>query len=360
MELSEILGLRPEPAAGLLVALTRRCPLSCAHCSTASSMDSPDHPDGGRRAQLLRFVRSFKPEQRPEVVLLTGGEPLLLPGLAHELTRAAQGAGARVSLLSGLFFARDGGRIPAPILRAITALDHFSASLDAPHEREVPRPAVFRVLTRVLDAGVPVSLHLTGTGPDDPYLAEATAAVLGEFGNRVPMLVNEVRAVGRATTGRTATKPTSPRGPGGPGGPCAMAAWPTVAPDGTVLACCNQQTMDRRPAPPHLTLGHIAEDDWPTVRRRTLDSPRLRLIRTLGPDLLRARTGTAPAEGGYCAGCRTLPPQPGPDDAAAAGAAGRLLDQLSAARLRAQGPAALLRRHGCAPYAHLVQPGGRA
>ncbi|OKJ02935.1 radical SAM protein [Kitasatospora sp. CB01950] len=351
MELSEILDLRPEPAAGLLLALTRRCPLACAHCSTDSSMDSPDHPDRPRRSQLLRFVRSFTPKQRPDVVLLTGGEPLLLPDLAHALTRAAQGAGSQVALLSGLFFARDGGRIPPPILRTITALDHFSASLDAPHEREVPRAAVFRVLARVLDAGVPVSLHLTGTGPDDPYLADATAAVLHEFGERVPMLVNEVRAVGRSTTGRTAT---------GPGGPCAMAAWPTVAPDGTVLACCSQRTVDRRPVPPHLRLGHIAEDDWPTVRRRTLDSPRLRLIRVLGPDHLRARTGGGPAEGGYCAGCRALPAQPGPDDDAAAGAAGRLLDQLSAARLRAQGPIALLRRHGCAPYAHLAQPGAPA
>ncbi|GGQ87989.1 radical SAM protein [Kitasatospora griseola] len=351
MELSEILDLRPEPAGGLLVALTRRCPLACAHCSTDSSMDSPDHPDRERRAQLLRFVRSFTPGSRPDVVLLTGGEPLLLPGLAYDLTRAAQDAGARVSLLSGLFFARGGGRIPAPILRTITALDHFSASLDAPHEREVPRADVFRVLAQALDAGVPVSLHLTGAGPDDPYLADATAAVLREFGDRVPMLVNEVRAVGRATTGRTAT---------GPGGPCAMAAWPTVAPDGTVLACCNQRTVDVRPAPPHLTLGHIAEDDWPTVRRRTLDSPRLRLIRALGPDQLRVRSGAGPAPSGYCAGCRALPQQPGPDDAAAAGAAGRLLDQLSAARLRAQGPAALLRRHGCAPYAHLVRPGGTA
>ncbi|MGW4383225.1 radical SAM protein [Kitasatospora sp. NPDC004531] len=348
MELSEIVGLRAEPAAGLLLALTRRCPLSCAHCSTASSMDDPDHPGRERQAQLLRFVRSFTPATRPDVVLLTGGEPLLLPGPAYRLTRAAQAAGSRVALLSGLFFARDGGRVPAPILRTITALDHFSASLDAPHEREVPRAAVFRVLAQVLDAGVPVSLHLTGTGPDDPYPAEATASVLREFGTRVPILVNEVRAVGRATTGRSVV---------GPGGPCAMAAWPVVAPDGTVLACCSQRTVDLRPVPPHLMLGHIAEDDWPTVRRRTLDSPRLRLIRTLGPDHLRARAGTGPAPGGYCAGCRALPPHPGPDDVAAAGSAGRLLDQLTAARRRAQGPAALLRHLGCAPYAHLVRPG---
>ncbi|KDN87145.1 radical SAM protein [Kitasatospora cheerisanensis] len=357
MELSEIVDLRPEPAAGLLVALTRRCPLACAHCSTASSMDSPDHPDGTRRTQLLRFVRSFTPAQRPEAVLLTGGEPLLLPGLAHELTRAAQAAGSRVALLSGLFFARDGGPVPATILRAITALDHFSASLDAPHEREVPRAAVFRVLAQVLDAGVPVSLHLTGTGPEDPYLAEATDAVLREFGARVPMLVNEVRPVGRATgLLPTAVGPDRAFAPG-PGGPCAMAAWPVIAPDGTVVACCNQRAVDRRPVPPHLRLGHLAEDDWPTVRRRTLDSPRLRLIRTLGPDRLRARHGTEPAPGGYCGGCHALPDRPGADDLAAAGPAGRLLDQLTAARRRAEGPAALLRHHGCAPYAHLVRPG---
>ena len=349
MELSELVGLRAVPCGGLLLTLTRRCPLSCAHCSTSSTMTG-EEPSA---AQLLRFVRSFTADDRPEVVMLTGGEPLLLPELAADLAAAARAAGTRSALLSGMFFAR-GGRVPARILRAITAVDHFSASLDAHHEREVGRPDVFRAVRHVLDAGVPVSFHLTGKGDDDPYLAELTADIRREFADRVPMLVNRVRPLGRAASWAAATdsRPDPERAL-----PCAMAAWPVVAFDGTVLACCNQQAVDTRPAPEHLRLGHIAADDWSAVRRRSLSSPVLRMIRTVGPAHLYARYAQAGAEPGYCDACRRLPRHPGVLAGAArdfSGPLGELLDQRSAGRQTAAGPVDLVRRHGSVRYAELV------
>ncbi|AXI79176.1 radical SAM protein [Peterkaempfera bronchialis] len=356
MRLADLLALRPVPGAGLLLTLTRRCPLRCAHCSTASTM-AAEQVDG---AALLRFVRSFTAADRPEVVLLTGGEPLLRPELAADLAAAARTAGTRSALLSGLFFARE-DRIPARILRAVTAVDHFSASLDAFHEREVPRAAAFRAVHQVLDAGVPASFHLTGTGADDPYLADATAAVRREFGDRAPMLVNEVRAVGRAA-GWAATARTGAADPGAVQ-PCAMAAWPVVAFDGAVVACCNQDVVDRRPAPAHLLLGRIADDPWPVVRARAAGSPLLRMVRAVGPDHLYARYGGDPAPNAAedcCTGCRRLSERPAVADAArraGAGPVGELLDR-EAARLQYQaGPVALARRWGCAGYADLVAPG---
>ncbi|PJT49525.1 radical SAM protein, partial [Streptomyces albidoflavus] len=94
--------------------------------------------------------------------------------------------------------------------------------------------------------------------------------------------------------------------------PCAMAAWPVVAFDGTVLACCNQHTVDRRPVPPHLRLGHIAEDGWGTVRARALDSPLLRAVRTVGPlHLATGHAPDAPPAASYCDACRGLSALPG-------------------------------------------------
>lgn len=104
MELAELVGLRPFPAAGLLLGLTRRCPLRCGHCSTGSDLTVREEPDAG---QLLRFVGSFTEENRPDVVMLTGGEPLLLPTLAGELSFLARRAGSRTAVLSGMFFARS-------------------------------------------------------------------------------------------------------------------------------------------------------------------------------------------------------------------------------------------------------------
>ncbi|MFG2765455.1 MULTISPECIES: radical SAM protein [Streptomyces] len=372
MELAELVARRPFPAAGLLLGLTRRCPLSCAHCSTGSDLFTRQEPDAG---QLERFVGSFTAENRPDVVMLTGGEPLLLPALAERLSTLARNAGSRTALLSGMFFARGGafpgsrggafpGRrrrsIPPAVLRAIRSVDHFSASLDIHHEREVPRADVFRALHLVREEGVAVSLHLTGTGASDPYLADLTRAVEKEFDGRVPCLVNEVRPFGRAASwaraARTGPDPAA-------ASPCSMAAWPVVAFDGRVLACCNQDTVDHRPVPPHLDLGHIAEDDWATVRRRALESPMLRMLRTVGPTHLAARYGSGPRPGSYCDGCRAL----GGDEAVAAGAqavaggaAGALLDLTAAMRSSREGAQGIVRRHGCAAYAPLVVAGGPA
>ncbi|NEE37348.1 radical SAM protein, partial [Streptomyces sp. SID7982] len=83
-------------------------------------------------------------------------------------------SGALPGRRGGAFPGRRSGAIPPAILRAIRSVDHFSASLDIHHEREVPRADVFRALHLVREEGVAVSLHLTGTGASDPYLADLT------------------------------------------------------------------------------------------------------------------------------------------------------------------------------------------
>lgn len=355
MELAELIGLRPVPAGGVLVTLTRRCPLRCAHCSTGSAPEVREEP--GARA-LERFVSSFTAADRPEVMMLTGGEPLLRPRLVAGLARSARAVGTRTALLSGMFFARSRG-LPEPVREAVRTLDHFSASLDVHHEREVSRAAVFRAVREIRDLGVAVSFHLTGTGEDDPYLADVTADIERTFDGTVPSLVNEVRPFGRAASWAS---PAHGRPDGGGALPCAMAAWPVVAFDGTVLACCNQDTVDHRPVPPHLRLGHAARDDWASVRARTLRSPLLRLVRTVGPAHLRQRWAPDAPAGSYCGDCRALGDRTEVVAAAgalASGAAGALLDLTAARQQHAQGPVALVRRHGCAAYAGLVvAPGG--
>jgi pyruvate-formate lyase-activating enzyme len=353
VDLAEIVGLRPVPAAGLLVTLTQRCPLHCAHCSSASTMLDP----APAANDLVRFVGSMRRGDRPEIVMMTGGEPLLRPDLVVELAATARRAGTRSAVLTGAFFAAR----PVPPTRirtALRAVDHVSVSLDAYHEREVARADVFRLLRWVLDAGVPVSLHVVAASPDDDYpddLARATRRALG----RIPMLVNVIRPVGRAAAWAAGPAVAA----GGRVAPCAMAAWPVVAADGAILACCNQDTVDRRPVPDHLALGHVASDDWPAVRQRVTASPVLRLIRAVGPSHLRARFGDADSDRddgtgrGYCQTCRRLGEHPAAvarASAFAAGPAGALLDRHATRTQVEAGPTAFVRRHGCARYADLV------
>ncbi|WP_394619511.1 radical SAM protein [Lentzea sp. JNUCC 0626] len=403
MRLAEIMALRQDVCAGVLVTLTERCPLHCAHCSFAAGLRGR-HLDADH---LLRFVSTLDRRRPPQLLMLTGGEPLLRPDLVARTALAANTAGTRTAVLTGAFFAR-GGDIPAPIRRAARAVDHLSLSLDVFHEREVPRADVFEVLRALLRDGTATSLHVTGTGPDDPYLAEVTAQVETEFGEDVPMLVAGVQPLGRAASWAQAVPVAD-----GSVAPCATAAWPVIAVDGVVVACCNQDVVDGRMRPDHLVLGDIARSDWADVQERAQARPVLRMVRTVGPLHIAARaqancashlaaaapatgtTDTAPHQlspavphqpsdsparqlpiasvthpapppsptpsepGSYCGTCHLLPHSPGAlawATRAGSGPVGELLQ--AAARDRSGGPQALLRRHGIPRYAHLV--GGEA
>jgi hypothetical protein len=183
------------------------------------------------------------------------------------------------------------------------------------------------------------------------------------FGDTVPLLVNTVRPVGRARGWSTAR----PVAPDGAVLPCPMAAWPVVAHDGVITACCNQFVVDRRPVPEHLALGHVGVDDWASVRARTLSSPVLRMLRVAGPDHLRFRSGDQAAEAaerpGYCAGCRRLGESPRILEAAGRLGSGplvALLDNRAAQDRTGAAAAELVRRWGSAPHAELVALRGRA
>lgn len=344
MRLGEIMALRQNVCAGVLVTLTERCPLHCAHCSFSAGLR-------GRQLdadRLLTFVGTCTPRCRPELLMLTGGEPLLRPGLVERTARAAKAVGTRTAVLTGAFFAR-GGQIPAPVRRAARAVDHLSLSVDVFHEREVAREDVFDVLRTLLRAGIATSLHVTGTGADDPYLAEITAQVRAAFGADVPMLVSGVQPIGRAASWAGAHPPASDAP-----APCATAAWPVITVDGAIVACCNQDVVDGRVRPDHLMLGDIATTTWQAVRDRAQERPVLRMIRTVGPVHIANRVET-PGCADYCGTCHRLGDSPAAVDWATRAGSGPVGELLQAAAIRRSGgPEALLRRHGIGRYAHLV------
>jgi pyruvate-formate lyase-activating enzyme len=350
MHLTEVIALRPVPAAALLLALTRRCPLTCAHCSTNSMLASEEHA-----AEIfVKFVSTFTPDDRPELILMSGGEPMLRPKLVRELAKRAHAVGCRSHVLSGMFFARGRG-IPRPIRQAIDEVDHFSASLDVFHEREVSRGQVFRVLHELVAEGKDVSLQIVGLGDDDPYLAGITDEIRRTFDDRVPVLVGRVGAVGRAASWLSVDEEEVHLDPD----PCSLAAWPLVCFDGTIVGCCNQDVVDG-PPPEHLRLGHAATDDWPDVRKRYLRSSMLRAIRLFGPEYLAHHYSEKVACDGYCSTCFRLSTEdPGLEQRIAAELEKPVLRAMEAvAALQRKATAvAFARRFGVTKYAELVALG---
>jgi pyruvate-formate lyase-activating enzyme len=308
MRLAEVLEQRAVFAGGIFLALTRRCPLHCSHCSSSSELASEQYDE----APFRRLVASFRPDDRPAIVAFTGGEALLRPRLVHDLAVDARRVGTRSYLLSGMFFAKTGGALPPALMRAIESVDHLAASIDSFHELEVSRTAVLDTLARRMDAGQDCSLQVTASVPDDPYVTDLAEEVGRRFSGRLPMLVTRLVATGRADRDRLVIRPTRRRSQPVQMSewvdhvdPCSMAKWPMVGYDGTVLACCQQDLLDR-PAPAHLILGHAAEDDWTTLRSRSEGRALLTAIRTYGPSVM-ART-LAPERpcSGMCESCAEL------------------------------------------------------
>jgi hypothetical protein len=356
MHLMDILRYRAVPASAVYLALTRRCPLTCRHCSTNSLLNSEEH-----HADLfLRFVDSFTAADHPEVVLMSGGEALLRPRLVRDIARRAALAGTRSYVLSGMFFAR-GGRIPGPIRQAIDEVDHFAASLDVFHEEQVPRAAVLEVLRQLAGDGKDVSLQLIGMDNDDPYLAAATAEVRETLGDRVPVLVGFVGRAGRAAEWMPELRHLTHLPMSAAPQPCGVASWPIVSFDGTVIACCNQDLVDLgQAAPAHLRLGHSATDSWPAIRSRSQTSATLRAIRTVGPRYIAQESG-GPAQPGQCASCQDLSRAEPARWAAelAAGPTFPILENAVRNLVADGGPVAFARQYGSSRYADLVTLGYR-
>lgn len=304
MHLSDLLEFRSVPAAGLYISLTRRCPLACAHCSTSSTPSSEEQSE----APIVEFVQSFTSENRPEFLMLTGGEPLLRPKLVARLTDIAHGVGTKVSVSSSLFFASN-NKIPPPIERVLSNVDHLVVSIDQYHDREVPREKVLRLLRRLTEEGRDVSLHIVGEGPDDAYVSSAISDARRALEDRVPILVAQVQPVGRAAAWMS-NDDSAPTVCDSEPSPCSLAAWPVVTFDGGVVLCCNQRVVDGH-APAHLSLGHIKSETWASVRLQHVESGIRRAIRVFGPKYLANAFGAGGKScDGYCETCWKLSDDP--------------------------------------------------
>jgi hypothetical protein len=353
VHIADVLARRHVPSAGLFLSLTRRCPLSCAHCSTNSTIASEQHP----AAPFLRLVDSFTDAAHPEFVFMTGGEALLRLSTVRAIAGTARRTGTRTVLITGLYFARARGAVPEPLAEVLRTIDHVVISHDRYHEPEVPRAHALDVAACLLDMGIDVSFQLVADAPDDPCVAESVAAIRARFGERIAALVAPLGAVGRGAA--LFEGPTTPVSGPVYAAPCVMAAWPTVAYDGTVVACCSQDVVDG-PAPPHLVLGHAARDDWATIAERCRSRASLRAIRVFGPQELTRRYEPGCASGGYCSTCVRIGERPVVSQGAeklAATDAFAVIEALVQRTLDDAGPQSFARTYGVPEYADMLTLG---
>lgn len=303
--LGDLLMARTRVCGGVYLTLTMRCPLSCAHCSSASTTKSPQFDE----LPFLALAESFSPESAPGVVVMTGGEPLMRPRLVRAIADHTRRVGSKTVIATGGFFALQ-KRVGSPLKTALAGADLVVFSMDAYHEREVSRSHLLDALDRVAELGPAVAVQLTGLTSTDPYIANALDAIDSRFGDEVPVFVNLLAAVGRATDlpeMAALDEPGALRQFAQPN-PCALAAWPNVAADGAVYACCNSDMASGVAGPRGLVLGHAATDSWHQIALRSTTSPFMRAIRSLGPELTAELTGQPCTD--MCGTCQAMASDP--------------------------------------------------
>jgi len=304
LHLSEILKHRAVSLDGVYLALTKQCPLVCEHCSTNSHPLATSSPD---EESLLKFVKSFQ-YFPPKIIFLTGGEPFLLPSLIRSICKESHRFGSHVVCITGLFFAK-GEDIPSDIFDSIKYLDHLMVSIDIFHEKQLGRANIFKVLHKIRNEGIDISIAALGYGGDDPYLKDLIKYVRVQFNDEVPIFVNSINPIGRAqdlnypeyygSIMATADHRSYSNIEG-----CKMASWPTVAFDGIIVNCCNEFVIDG-PRPSHLVLGNIKNTDWSSVRKKVLHDTIIKAIRLVGPKETAKRSDSDLCEG-YCSTCISL------------------------------------------------------
>ena len=352
-------GEVPAGVAHLAIMLTRRCNMSCAHCSVESSPHIKGEPT---ETELLDNLRAAH-KSGVRSVLLTGGEPMLREEIVVEMLECARQLGMASALTSNGFWGKTPLRAERTIARLKAAgLGLLTISYDRYHADFMgPEPAVN--IARAA-AGARLSFNVSITRTADEADLEAIVAPFSQV-PRANLRFYDVQPVGRARDFDIETLR------GETSGFCNACNAPALADDGRLLACNGPSYFSDVASP--LIVGALETDSMETLLRRHREDSILEAIRTRGPEYLLAEltqtpgfeSWARPAYGGMCDLCLHLNSDP---DATAALRArlseGRAVAEMAARRQssRRRGArscttpksinAGAAQRFGGAPYEH--------
>ena len=144
----------------LRLSLTDRCNLRCTYCMPAEGLDWLPKPELLTDDELVRVVRLLA-EMGVNTVRLTGGEPLLRPGVVGLVARLAELDLALSLTTNGLSLARTAAALRAAGLRRVNvSLDTLRPERFAELTRRDRLPDVFSGLAAAQAAGLePVKVN---------------------------------------------------------------------------------------------------------------------------------------------------------------------------------------------------------
>ena len=297
---SPIEGDAPAGVVQMAIMLTRRCNMSCAHCSVESGPKIQGEP------ALETLQEAVRAAHRGGVksLLFTGGEPMLREAVVLELLRQSRELGLVTALTSNGFWGKTPDRARQTIARLQSAgLKLLTLSYDRYHaDYQGPQPAV-NIARAAREARLALNISITRTAQETDL--DAIVAPFEKLAG-LNLRFYDVQPVGRARDFELGTLR------GETGGFCNACNSPALTDDGRLIACNGPSYFNAPPSPLHV--GALAGDDLETLLRRHRGDTVLEAIRTQGPAWLLGELETLPgfenfarpAYGGMCDVCLHL------------------------------------------------------
>jgi hypothetical protein len=290
--------IRSQPGRAVLLYLTDRCPVGCAHCSVSALPRGP-RPD---LALVGRLTAGLCALERIRLVGISGGEPFTERRALEMATAMLAAAGKQLVLYTSGNWGRDDGTVPGWTREILTRASCVVLSTDAYHAARIPAPRYLAALRAAAAARTWIAVQVLGTPAQLAEAERLLAAALGaSWRDQAEIRATELLPRGRA--GRLG------RGTGYTAGPCLLARTPVVRYDGRITGCCNEDVVTGGgPAALH------ARADGAGELRAALDAlagdPFLAAVAAAGPGALiqlpRYRELAGQAHPDICSACWAL------------------------------------------------------
>jgi organic radical activating enzyme len=279
LDYEQIDQIRRSRGGSLLLFITDRCPVGCAHCSVDSRRDSPTISDFALFGEIVDWICA---QPALQLVGISGGEPFVeRRGLAHATRRIVEADKRLVVYTSGVWATRRSP--PRWISEVLSRCDTVFLSTDAFHAEQLADARYIAAARAIAAAGAWIVVQVID---DEPMVQTAETLLTAALGERFEDHA-ELRRVPRLAVGRGADvfAASEHRTAGHAFAPCQALASPVIRYDGVVAACCNERViMEFGPKRLRGRAGSHAELD------RAMNDfgadPLLRAIGAIGPGAL--------------------------------------------------------------------------
>lgn len=258
---------------GIALMVTRRCNMSCGHCSVASS---PSVKDSTSEETLRQMIEDTALAGIPWIQF-TGGEPTLDHDLLVRLLRHARKYNLQTAVVSNGFWGADTLENVIRILRQFRSagLSQLTISYDTFHDEFHGIDPILTIAEACEEIGFGLQINLTRLKSD-----EALSPLISSISrfSQVDLRFYDIQPVGRAKGLPGSELRSETRGF------CNACERPAITDDGRLIACNGPSYFSKDDSP--LVVGRLNQSTLPELLEKHRNDPILETIRTFGPTRL--------------------------------------------------------------------------